>query len=211
MGKDPETIRREIEETREEMGDTGEALGNKADVKGRARGAVQERKEAVMSEVGLAGDKVSESTPSGEDVRQGAKRAAGIAQENPLGLAIGALAGGFLAGLLIPSTKIEDERIGPMADEVKDRAREAGQQAIEHGKEAAQDVASSATEQVQEVAQNTAEHAKEAAKSTAQEAGDAARQQAGEVSQAGDGHSGDTSPAGQTAGAPTGGTPGGAA
>ena len=194
MGKDPETIRREIEETREEMGDTVDALGNKADVKGRAKGAVQDRRDAVMSKIGMAGDKVSDRAPSGEDVRLGTKRAAGIAQENPLGLAIGALAGGFLAGLLIPSTKVEDERIGPMADEVKDRARQAGQQAIEHGKEAAQDVASSATEQVQEVAQNTAEHAKEAARSTAQGAGDAARQQASEVGDGGDG--------GQTAGAP---------
>ena len=191
MGKDPETIRREIEDTREEMGDTVDALGNKADVKGRAKGAAKERKDAVMSKIGIAGDKVSETTPSGEDVRQGARRAAGIAQENPLGLGIGALAAGFLAGLLIPSTRVEDERIGPMADEVKDRAREAGQQAVDHGKEAVQDVASSATEQVQEVAQNTAEHAKEAARSTAQEAGEAARQQASEV---GDG--------GQTAGTP---------
>jgi ElaB/YqjD/DUF883 family membrane-anchored ribosome-binding protein len=194
MGKDPETIRREIEETREEMGETVDALGSKADVKGRAKGAAKDRKDAVMSKIGIAGDKVGDSTPSGYDVRQGARRAAGIAQENPLGLGIGALAAGFLAGLLIPSTRIEDERIGPMADEVKDRAREAGQQAIEHGKEAAQDVASSATEQVQEVAQNTAEHAKEAARSTAQGAGDAARQQASEVGDGGDG--------GQTAGAP---------
>ena len=111
-----------------------------------------------------------------------AQRAAGIAQENPLGLGIGALAAGFLAGMLIPNTRIEDEKIGPMADEVKERARDAGQQACEHGKEAAQEVAQSATEQVQEVAQNTSEQAKDAAKSTAQEAGDAARQQAEQAS-----------------------------
>jgi gas vesicle protein len=206
MGKDPETIRREIEATREDMGETVDALGNKADVKGRAKGAVQDRKDAVMSKIGLAGDKVNETTPSGEDVRQGARRAAGVAQENPLGLAVGAVAAGFLAGMLIPSTRIEDERLGPKADEVKDRAREAGQQAIEHGKEAAQDVASSAAEQAQEVAQNTAEHAKEAARSTAQEAGDAAREQASEVS-GGDGAS-QGNGLNEAAGAPTPGPPG---
>ena len=41
MGKDSETIRREIEATREDMGDTVDALGSKADVKGRAKGAVR--------------------------------------------------------------------------------------------------------------------------------------------------------------------------
>ena len=182
MGQDTEAIRRQIEETREDMSETVDALGNKADVKGRAKGAIQDRKDAVVGKFSGAGGRVSDSTPSGQDVKQGAQRAAGVAQENPLGLGIGALAAGFLAGMLIPSTRIEDEKIGPMADEVKERARDAGQQAFEHGKEAAQEVAQSATEQVQEVAQNTSEQAKDAAKSTAQEAGDAARQQADQAS-----------------------------
>jgi hypothetical protein len=129
-----------------------------------------------------------------------------VAQENPLGLAVGAVAAGFLAGMLIPSTRVEDERLGPKADEVKERAREAGQQAFEHGKEAAQDVASSATEQVQEVAQNTAEHAKEAARSTAQEAGDAAREQASEVRGSDGGSEGNAQSDGS--GVPTGARPG---
>ena len=67
--------------------------------------------------------KISGATPDSGEVKQGAKRAAGVAQENPLGLAIGATAFGFLVGMLVPSTKIEDERIGPMADEIKEKAR----------------------------------------------------------------------------------------
>jgi hypothetical protein len=46
---------------------------------------------------------------------------------DPLGLAIGALAAGFLAGMLVPSTRTEDERVGPVADRVKDKARQVGQ------------------------------------------------------------------------------------
>ena len=40
---------------------------------------------------------------------------------------------GFLVGMLIPSTRLEDERLGEMADYVKDKARETGQEALEEG------------------------------------------------------------------------------
>src|SRR5215213_4753725 len=120
MGQDPDAIRAQIEETRGEMGDTIEALGYKADVKSRAR-------DKVKGIVGRAND----ATPSTGDVKGGAQRAAGIAQENPLGLAIGAIAVGFVAGLAIPSTRVEDEKIGPMAEQVKEKARETGQEALE--------------------------------------------------------------------------------
>jgi hypothetical protein len=149
MGQDPDAIRAQIEETRGEMGDTIEALGYKADVKSRAR-------DKVKGIVGRAGD----ATPSSGDVKDGAQRAAGIAQENPLGLAIGAIAVGFVAGLAIPSTRVEDEKIGPMAEQVKEKARETGQEALEHGKQVAQDVAQSAQETVKESGQ---QHAQELA------------------------------------------------
>ena len=121
MGQDPSQIRQDIEQTRGEMGDTVEALGYKADVPGRAKDAVSGRVESVKS-------KISGATPDGAQVKQGARRTKGMAEENPLGLAIGALAVGFVGGLLIPSTRVEDEKIGPMADQVKDKAKETVQQ-----------------------------------------------------------------------------------
>ena len=48
--------------------------------------------------------------------------------------------------MLIPSTRLEDERLGEMADDVKDKAKETGQEALERGKQ----VAHEATEQVVE-------------------------------------------------------------
>jgi gas vesicle protein len=81
----------------------------------------------------------------------------GIAQENPLGLAFGGVAVGFIAGLVIPSTRVENERLGPVADEVKDKARDTGQEAFERGKEVAQQAASSATETAQQAAGEQAE------------------------------------------------------
>ena len=121
MGQDTEQIRQDIEETRGRMGDTVEALGYKADVPSRARDAVSGRVDSVKA-------RVSGATPDGADVKQGAQRAKGMAQENPLGLAIGAVAVGFVGGMLIPSTRVEDEKIGPMADQVKDKAKETVQQ-----------------------------------------------------------------------------------
>jgi hypothetical protein len=146
MGQDPDEIRQEIASTRTEMGDTVEALGHKTDVTGRAKDAVSDRVESVRS-------KVTGSTPDSDRIEQGARRAAGIAQENPLGLAIGAVAVGFVAGMLVPSTKIEDERIGPMADQMKDKAREVGQEAVERGKDIAQQAAETAQEAGREQAE----------------------------------------------------------
>jgi gas vesicle protein len=138
MGEDPSQIRQEIDDTRGRMGDTVEALGHKADVPGRAKEAVSGKVEQVRS-------KVAGATPDG-DLKGGARRAAGVAQENPLGLALGGIAVGFIAGMLVPSSRVEDEKIGPMADQVKDQLKETGQEAMERGKEVAQQAAETAKE-----------------------------------------------------------------
>jgi hypothetical protein len=143
MGEDTGQIRQEIEETRGRMGETVEALGYKADVPGRAKEAVSGRVESMKA-------KVSGATPDGGQVKQGARRTKGMAEENPLGLALGALAVGFVGGLLVPSTRVEDEKIGPMADQVKEKAKETGQEAMERGKEAARQAADTAKESMQQ-------------------------------------------------------------
>ncbi|HEX6024714.1 MAG TPA: DUF3618 domain-containing protein [Solirubrobacter sp.] len=123
MGEDPDRIRREIEQTRAEMGDTVDALGYKTDVKSRAKESIQGKTQTVVG---------------------GAKSAKSVAQENPLGLAVGAIAVGFLAGMLAPSTRVEDEKLGRVSDDVVDRMKETGQEALERGKQVAQDAAQAA-------------------------------------------------------------------
>jgi ElaB/YqjD/DUF883 family membrane-anchored ribosome-binding protein len=156
MGQDPGQIRNDIEETRARMGDTAEALGHKADVPGRAREAISDKVDSVKSTFSGAKDSVSDATPSGDNVKHGARQAVGIAKENPLGLAIGATAVGFVAGLLIPSTKVEDERIGPMADQVKEQAKEKGQEAVDRGKHVAEQAAETVKEEGRQQAQEMA-------------------------------------------------------
>lgn len=161
MGQDPGEIRQDIEQTRAQMGDTVEALSYKTDVKTRTKDSISGKVDTVKSKVGLAGSKAGDATPSAEDV----KRAAGVAQENPIGLALGAVAVGFVAGMLLPSTRVEDERIGPVADQVKEKARETGQEALERGKQVAQE----AKETAQQSGQEHAEQLKQSAQESAQE------------------------------------------
>ena len=144
MGKDPSEIREEIEQTRGDMGETVEALGHKTDVKTRVKESVADKRDQVKERITGAGSRVGDATPDADEVKQGAKRAVGVAQENPIGLAIGSVAVGFVAGMLVPTTRVEDEKLGPVADQVKERVKETGQEAVERGKEAVQDVAESA-------------------------------------------------------------------
>jgi ElaB/YqjD/DUF883 family membrane-anchored ribosome-binding protein len=180
MGQDPDAIRQDIEQTRVEMGETVEAIGYKADVPSRAKEAVSEKVDNVRSKVadtatrakeavtGTA-SQVGEASPSGADVKQTTRRAVGLAKENPLGLAIGAAAIGFLVGLAVPSTRVEDEKLGPVADQVKDKVKETGQEALDRGRQVAQEAASSAADTAR---QQGREHGQDLAQSTKQNAQD---------------------------------------
>jgi hypothetical protein len=69
-----------------------------------------------------------------------------MVRSNPIGMGVGAAAVGFVAGLLVPSTRLEDEHLGDVSARVKETASEAGQDALERGR----DVARSAMDTVKE-------------------------------------------------------------
>src|SRR5215217_800683 len=181
MGEDPDGIRAEIEQTRAEMEGTVDALGYKADVKTRAKESLQgtrdSAKESLMGTtrsvreklVG-AKDTAGGATPDREQIERRARQAKGLAQENPVGLALGAVAVGFVAGLLVPSTRVEDEKLGEVSDQVIEKAKETGQEALEHGKQVAQETAQSAQETFKDSAQQHGQEVKETAHANAQQA-----------------------------------------
>jgi len=144
------------------MGNTLDALGYKADVKSRAKENVQGKKDAVVGKVQNVMGRADEATPSTGEVKEKSRRAASTAQENPLGLAVGAVAAGFIAGMLIPSTRVEDEKIGDAADQVKGQIKDTASEAVDRGKQVAQEAAQSAQETVKESGQ---QHAQELASS----------------------------------------------
>ena len=146
MGQDPSDIRAEIEETRSRVGDEVDALSYKTDVSARVGDYVDEKKQAVKDKVTGAKDAVtgtaSRAIPSGEKVG----RVKDTAERNPLGLAVGAAAVGFVAGLVLPATRVENERMGEMSDRLVEAAKETAGDAVERGKQVAQDAAETAKE-----------------------------------------------------------------
>ena len=199
MGQDPDRIRREIEETRAQferdrpaaearedieqtraqMSDTMGALGHKADVKSRVKESVAEKKDSLVGRVssgkdavvGKADSLVSSVTgvvPDKQQVAEGASKV-GISKENPLGLAIGGAAAGFVLGLLIPSTRVEDEKIGDVADQVKETVKESGQEALDRGKQVAHEAVDAATGTAKDSAQQQGDEMAESLKASARE------------------------------------------
>lgn len=161
MDRDPEVIKQEIEDTRSRMGDTVEALAYKTDVSARTRDAVNDRVDAIKGRVSGAMSAATSAVGNAMDSTKGsiagaaasarssldAMPSAGEAGErftqfrsavmdNPLALAVGSLAIGFLVGLMVPVTQIERERVGPLGEQLTDTARSAASDAIEQGKSA---------------------------------------------------------------------------
>ena len=169
MGQDPSQIREEIEQTRAEMGDTVDALAHKTDVKGRVKESFADKKERLRNQMMGTTSRVGEATPDTEQLKEGARQAAGVAQENPIGLALGGLAAGFLAGMMLPSTRVEDEKVGPIADQVKEKAVETGQEAVERGKEVAGQVAEQTVETAKETAKEASSEQAEEMRSSGQD------------------------------------------
>lgn len=177
MGEDPSQLREEIEQTRTEMGDTVDALAHKTDVKSRVKESFADKKDRLRSQMMGASSRVGEATPDTEQVKEGAQRAVGVAEENPIGLALGGVAAGFLAGMLLPSSRMEDERVGPIADQVKEAAVETGQEAIERGKEVAGQVSQQAAETAKEAGKEQAEELKSTVGEHAEETREEAQRQ----------------------------------
>jgi Protein of unknown function (DUF3618) len=144
MGQDPSELRSQIEETRARVGDEVDALSYKTDVGARVGDYVDEKKEAVTSLVSGAKDVAMRPIPDRRQLRQ----AKDAAERNPLGLAVGAAGVGFVIGLLLPTTRLEDEKLGPASDKVGDVAREGW----EHGKQVAQESAEGAMQTAKESA-----------------------------------------------------------
>jgi len=168
MGKDPSEIRADIEQTRARVGDEVDALSYKTDVGARVGDYVDDKKEAVKSTVTSVTDKVTGVVPD----RRQLSAVKDTAERNPLGLAIGGAAVGFIAGLIIPATRAEDERMGDISDRVVDAAKDTAGEAVERGREVASAAADAAKdsgrEQGQELASSLQDRAQGASESASE-------------------------------------------
>jgi ElaB/YqjD/DUF883 family membrane-anchored ribosome-binding protein len=182
MGEGTGAIRQEIEETRLRVGEEVEALSYKTDVGARLDDYVDEKKEAVTSKVTGARDAVTSAVgkvvPGSGSPKQRMRSASRTAQRNPLGLAVGGAAVGFVAGLLLPSTRMEDEHLGEVATKVKESASEAGHEALERGKNVAQSAMETAREEAEQQGRELASDLKDRMQDA--QGGDSEGEQTGE-------------------------------
>ena len=99
------------------------------------------------------------------------------AEERPLAVGLGFLAIGVVAGMLLPSTRKEDELVGPTRDRLVHRSREVAEEAVDRGKQVARTAYDVAAREAREQGL-TPEALKEKAKSVASEVKEATRDDA---------------------------------
>jgi DNA segregation ATPase FtsK/SpoIIIE-like protein len=174
-----EVLSEPVREMRSDVSETMSALGHKANVKSRVKESVSEKKDSIVGRVssgkdavvGKADSLVSTMTgvvPDKGEVVEGARKV-GVSKENPMGLAIGGAAVGFVLGLIVPSTRVEDEKIGETADQVKDAVKESGQEALDRGKQVAQEAVGAAKGTAKDSAQEQGAEMTDSLKDSARE------------------------------------------
>jgi hypothetical protein len=169
MGEDPSVIRAEIEQTRQRVGDEVDALSYKTDVGARASDYIDEKKEAVKSKLTGAKDTMTAPLPDRRAIKRGATHMRDTAEANPLGLALGGLALGFVIGTLLPQTRIENEQMGEMSDRMIDAAKDTATEAVERGKQVAHEAVGSAVETPKEEGREQSEELSSTLKERTQE------------------------------------------
>ena len=107
-----------------------------------ARGAVVGAKDRVADVAGTARERAAELSWQARERARYRTRQARVGfwetmEERPLALGAAAIALGVVAGLMIPSTRKEDELMGETRDRLMERAKEVGEEALEKGKQVA--------------------------------------------------------------------------
>jgi hypothetical protein len=145
MAEQPSSIRARVTERREEAGQAAEELARRANIPARAREVVSAGKERV--------DRMSSGMPSGSGDGGGGA--------NPYVVAVASVAAGFLAGMAIPETRMESERLGEASSEMRQAAGEVLQEATERGREVLTESAGQAGEAAKQAASELGQHASE--------------------------------------------------
>lgn len=139
------------------------------------RHTAQDKMQAAKDRAGEIGSRVKEQT--GEAYSRTRDRVTTTADQHPLELGLVCLATGLVAGLLVPTADVVNRRLGPTADRLRDRSREAGHEMMEKGKRVA-DAAVSAVKEEAEAQGLTAETIGDKASAVVNRATEAGKQKA---------------------------------
>lgn len=135
-------------------GDQGGGVGEKVKDKLPSGADVSEKvdalKEKMPGGVSDAAGKIGEKTPSKDEVKQKAQGVASAVSEHPIAVAAGAVAAGLAAGLAIPETELERQKLKPHAQQARAEATGRVKETVEQVKSGAQDAAASVADAVKE-------------------------------------------------------------
>ena len=132
---------RQVEQARARVADDVRNVAENANVVERAKENVQGRidgvKGAVNDRMSDVSDRVSDMRDRLADARDsiGSNITNINPLENPVAMLLGGLAIGFLIGMVLPVTRFESERLGPITDDMKDRVRAARTEVVRRGGE----------------------------------------------------------------------------
>jgi len=138
---------REVEDARERVAEDVRNVAYNANVVERAKetaqGRVDDAKQMMGDRVRSARERLENARDS---VRDMARNMPMNPTDNPMGMVFAGLAIGFLIGMLLPVTRFESERLGPMTDDMKERMRQAGTEVMRRGGEVIKETIESAKE-----------------------------------------------------------------
>lgn len=108
-------------------------------------------------------------------------------EESPMAVGAAFLGLGLIAGMLLPSTRREDELMGEASDQLKHQVKETGQDVLRRGRHVAKATASAAAEQLEKeglTPEQLAEKARHVAEATSERANQTVRDEATNAQQA---------------------------
>jgi hypothetical protein len=140
-----EALMEKVEEVKDKLPGIGSGDGSE--------GAIGETIKSKLPDSGAIKDKLPSATPSTEKVKAKAKDGASAAGDHPIALAAGAAAVGLAAGLALPETEIERQKLAPAARDARQQAQAKAQDTIAQVKSAAQDAAGSTIDAVRQKGQ----------------------------------------------------------
>jgi gas vesicle protein len=154
-----EAVMEKIDELKSKVTGDGDGDGIAGTVKGKLPDgeAIKSKLpdvDAMKSKLPDAAGRIGDVAPSGEDVKRKAQAAADAAGSNPIVAVVGAAAAGLAAGLALPETEIERQKIGPVAQDARQQVETKVRDAVAHAKSSAQDAAQTAAQAVKEKGQD---------------------------------------------------------
>lgn len=137
--------------------------------------AAREKMTALRERAGEVTSRVRDTTA--DVYSRSRQRVAATADHHPLEVGLVALAAGLMVGLAMRTPRAVNRRLGPAADRLRERTREAGSEMLEKGKRVAEAAASAVKEEA-EAQGLTPERLRDSAASIAERARDAGKQTA---------------------------------